>query len=215
MSYVDGVHATPHVPTDIGKLGCDFYATSSYKWSGPHLGAVVADPALLETLRPDKLASSPAEVPDRFETGTAPFADLAGLTAAVDHLAGLDPQAQGNRRERITASMTAVAAHEEKEGQRMRDELAAMPLVTVWGAPARRTATAYFTASGHDPRAVAEHCARAKVNVWNGHSYAWELTGALGIRDTGSAVRAGLVHYNSAEDVDRLLTAINDLQQKT
>ena len=76
LSYVDGVHATPHVPTDIEALGCDFYATSSYKWSGPHLGAVIADPALLETLRPDKLASSPAEVPDRFETGTAPFLSL-------------------------------------------------------------------------------------------------------------------------------------------
>ena len=211
LSYVDGVHATAHVPADIAELGCDFYATSSYKWSGPHLGAVVADPALLETLRPDKLASSPAEVPDRFETGTSPFADFAGLTAAVDHLAGLDPQASGSRRERVLTSMTAVAAYEEKEGQRMREELRAIPGVTVWGDPARRTATAYFTVAGHSPRAVAEHCARASVNVWNGHNYAWELTGALGIREHGSAVRAGLVHYNNAEDVDRLLTAVSDL----
>jgi len=211
LSYVDGVHATPHLPTDVAALGADFYATSAYKWSGPHVGAVVADPALLETLLPDKLASAPDEVPERFETGTAPFADFAGLTAAVDHLASLDPQAQGTRRERITTSMTAVAAYEEKEGQRMREELTALPHVTVWGAPARRTATAYFTVNGHDPRAVAEHCARAKVNVWNGHNYAWELTGALGIRDQGSAVRAGLVHYNTADDVDRLLTAISDL----
>ena len=86
-----------------------------------------------------------------------------------------------------------------------------MPGVTVWGDAARRTATAYFTVAGHSPRAVAEHCARARVNVWNGHNYAWELTGALGIREHGSAVRAGLVHYNNAEDVDRLLTAVSDL----
>jgi cysteine desulfurase family protein (TIGR01976 family) len=211
LSYVDGVHATAHLPIDVAALGGDFYATSAYKWSGPHLGAVVADPVLLEGLHPDKLASSPGEVPERFETGTPPFADLAGLTAAVDHLAGLDRQARGTRRERIAASMTAVAAHEEKEGQRLRDELAAMPSVTVWGAAARRTATAYFNVAGHSPRAVAEHCARARVNVWNGHSYAWELTGALGIRESGSAVRAGLVHYNNAEDVDRLLDAINEL----
>ncbi len=211
LSYVDGVHATAHLPTDVAALGCDFYATSSYKWSGPHLGAVVADPALLETLRPDKLASSPAEVPERFETGTAPFADLAGLTAAVDHLADLDRHAIGTRRERVLTSMTAVAAYEEKEGERMREELRAIPGVTVWGSAVRRTATAYFTVAGHSPRAVAEHCARAKVNVWNGHSYAWELTGALGIRDHGSAVRAGLVHYNNAEDVDRLLMAISEL----
>src|SRR5690606_41547349 len=67
LTYVDGVHATPHGPVDMKALGADFYATSAYKWSGPHIGAVVADPALLETVRPDKLASSADTVPDRFE----------------------------------------------------------------------------------------------------------------------------------------------------
>ena len=89
LCYVDGVHATPHVPVDIAALGADFYATSAYKWSGPHVAAVVADPALLETVWPDKLAPSSNAVPWRFERGTLPFADLAGVTAAVDHLAGL------------------------------------------------------------------------------------------------------------------------------
>ena len=89
LTYVDGVHATPHTPVDVRALGADFYATSAYKWSGPHIGAVIADPALLETLRPDKLASSPDTVPERFELGTPAYADLAGVTAAVDHLAGL------------------------------------------------------------------------------------------------------------------------------
>jgi cysteine desulfurase family protein (TIGR01976 family) len=89
LCYVDGVHATPHVPVDIAVLGADFYTTSAYKWSGPHVAAVVAAPPLLETLRPDKLAPSPDEIPDRFERGTLPFADLAGITAAVNHLAGL------------------------------------------------------------------------------------------------------------------------------
>ncbi|MBO0814026.1 MAG: aminotransferase class V-fold PLP-dependent enzyme, partial [Actinobacteria bacterium] len=89
LSYVDGVHATPHGPTDMAALGADFYATSAYKWSGPHIGAVIAGPALLEPLRPDKLDPAPDTVPDRFEWGTPPFADLAGAAAAVDHLAGL------------------------------------------------------------------------------------------------------------------------------
>ena len=109
LFYVDGVHATPHVPVDVRALGADFYATSAYKWSGPHIGTVVADPALLETLHPDKLAPAPVRVPGRFERGTAAFADLAGVAAAVDHLAGL---AHGRRlasRHRLAlASMAAV-----------------------------------------------------------------------------------------------------------
>lgn len=211
LTFVDGVHATPHGPIDTATLGADFYATSAYKWSGPHVGALVADPALLDTLRPDKLASSPDGVPHRFETGTAPFADLAGVTAAVDHLAGLDPKATGTRRERLLASMAAVASYERDLFAVLLAGLEAMPGVTCYGRATRRTATAYFSLAGHTPRAVAEHLARARVNVWNGHNYAWELTAALGIRDSGSAVRAGLVHYNDRADVDRFLTAVAEL----
>ena len=87
LVHVDGVHATPHLPVDLAELGADLYACSAYKWYGPHLGLTVADPALLETLHPDKLLPSDDAVPDRFELGTAPFAQLAGVTAAVDWLA--------------------------------------------------------------------------------------------------------------------------------
>ena len=208
LVYVDGVHAAAHGPVDMAALGADFYATSAYKWSGPHVGAVVAEPALLDALRPDKLASSPQEVPERFETGTAPFAALAGVTAAVEHLAALDDTATGTRRERLLASMAAAETHELELFVVLRDGLADMAGVTMYGAAAHRTATAYFTVDGHTPRAVAEHLAAHRVNVWNGHNYAWELTAALGIRDAGSAVRAGLVHYNDREDVDRLLAAL-------
>mgnify|MGYP001167488966 FL=1 len=211
LVYVDGVHATPHTPIDVLALGADFYATSAYKWCGPHVGAVIAAPALLERLRPDKLASAPDRVPDRFETGTLPFADLAGVTAAVDHLAGLDPQATGPRRRHVLASMAAVEAYEQAELAYLCEHLAALPHVHLIGSPARRTATVYFTVDGHSPRRVAEHLAARKINVWDGHCYAWEVTGAFGIRDHGSAVRAGLVHYNDRSDVDRLLAALEEL----
>jgi cysteine desulfurase family protein (TIGR01976 family) len=211
VTYVDGVHATAHGPVDMAALGADFYTASAYKWSGPHVGAVVADPALLDTLRPDKLASSRDDVPWRFETGTAPFADLAGVVAAVEHLAALDPAATGTRRERLLASLAAAESHELSLFGTLLAGLAALPAVTTYGKAERRTATAYFTVAGRTPRSVAEHLADRGVNVWHGHNYAWELTGALGIRDTGSAVRAGLVHYNDASDVDRLLTALADL----
>jgi cysteine desulfurase family protein (TIGR01976 family) len=211
---VDGVHATPHLPVDMVALGADVWLTSAYKWSGPHVGALVADPAFLEPLRPDKLAPAPDEIPWRFETGTPPFADLAGVSAAVDHLAGLAGSAGpgASRRERLVSSMAAVAAYELDLFTRLHDSLAAMEHVELIGSPTRRTATEYFRIRGHDPAAVAEHCAQARVNVWAGHMYAWELTGLLGVRDAGGGVRAGLVHYNDANDIDRLLGAIDDLR---
>ncbi len=214
LSYVDGVHATPHVPVDVRALGADFYVTSAYKWSGPHIGAVVADPALLETLRPDKLVPSPDAVPERFELGTPSFASLAGVTAAVSHLAGLaeagGPPA-GTLRERVLSSMAAVQQHEQELFGVLLAGLESMPHVRTYGRAASRTATAYFTVAGRTPRQVAEHLADRKINVWHGHNYAWELTGVLGIRDSGSAVRAGLVHYNDSAEVERLLGGIAEL----
>jgi cysteine desulfurase family protein (TIGR01976 family) len=211
--YVDGVHATPHVPVDVTALAADFYATSAYKWSGPHLAAVVADPALLETVWPDKLAPSSNAVPWRFERGTLPFADLAGVTAAVDHLAGLAPGTSGagtSRRDRILASMAAVEAYEAALFARLLDGLAAMGRVIRYGNAARRAPTAFFNVAGVAPRAVAAHLAARDVNVWDGDNYAYELCTALGLEPAG-AVRAGLVHYNDTSDVDRFLAAVADL----
>jgi cysteine desulfurase family protein (TIGR01976 family) len=211
LTYVDGVHATAHGPVDVAALGADFYATSAYKWCGPHVGAVVADPALLDKLVADKLAPAPDEVPARFEAGTSAFADLAGVVAAVEHLARLDPAATGTRRQRLLASMAAAEAYEQRLFAIMMDGLSAMPHVRTYGAACRRTATAYFTVAGRTPHEVAGHLAGRGVNVWNGHNYAWETTAALGIRDRGSAVRAGLVHYNDSSDVDRLLAGVGEL----
>lgn len=211
MVYVDGVHATPHRGVDAAALGADFYATSAYKWSGPHIGAVVADPDLLDTLRPDKLVPSPDAVPERFETGTLPFASLAGVTAAVNHLAALDPAATGDRRQRLVTSMAAVERYEQGELAYLLDALSALPRVRLVGTPRERTATAWFTVAGTHPAEVAAHLARHDVNVWAGHNYAWELAGALGVRDAGGAVRAGLVHYNTRAEVDRLIQALSRL----
>jgi cysteine desulfurase family protein (TIGR01976 family) len=216
LCYVDGVHATPHVPVDVRALGADFYATSAYKWSGPHIGTVVADPALLETLHPDKLAPAPSGVPGRFERGTAAFADLAGVAAAVDHLAALaapaaGAPAAGSRRERLLASMAAVERYENQLFARLLDGLAALRHVTLYGKAARRTPTAFFTVAGYTPREVAARLAARQVNVWNGDNYAWELAGAFGLRDAGGGVRAGLVHYNDEAEVDRLVAAVAEL----
>jgi cysteine desulfurase family protein (TIGR01976 family) len=212
LSYVDGVHATPHGPVDVRALGADFYATSAYKWSGPHIGAVVADAGLLSSLWPDKLMPAPSEVPDRFERGTLPFADLAGVSAAVEHLASLAGPAPGSLRERVVAAMTEVERHEQELFEILLGGLGDLEHVTTYGKAASRTPTAYFNVAGRTPRQVAEHLAGRKINVWSGDNYAWELTGVLGIRDSGSAIRAGLVHYNDESDVVRLLDAVAELR---
>jgi cysteine desulfurase family protein (TIGR01976 family) len=221
LCYVDGVHATPHIPVDVASLGADFYATSAYKWAGPHVAAVIAAPALLETVRPDKLLPAPDQVPQRFERGTLPYGDLAGVTAAVEHLAGLggeggeagEAAADGpgaSRRERILASMAAVEAHEMSLFARLLEGLSGMSHVTLYGKAARRAPTSYFTVAGMTPAEVAAHCAARGVNVWNGGNYAYELCRELGL-EPGGAVRAGLVHYNDESDVDRLLNAVGEL----
>jgi cysteine desulfurase family protein (TIGR01976 family) len=220
LMYVDGVHATPHGPIDVEALGADLYATSSYKWSGPHLATVVGDPDLLATIRPDRLASAPDEVPHRFERGTSPMAQHAGLAAAVDHLAGLAatvgpdegvPDGGGARRARILVSMSAVAEHESALMRRMLDGIGGFGHVRRFGSPQQQAPTVWFRVDGMTPDEVAMACAKARVNVWSGHNYAWELAGLLGIRDSGSAVRASLSCYSSEEDVDRLLEVLATL----
>jgi cysteine desulfurase family protein (TIGR01976 family) len=211
LCYVDGVHATPHGPIDVAALGADFYATSAYKWSGPHIGAVIASPDLLETLRPDKLAPAPDSVPARFERGTLAFADLAGVVAAVEHLASLDEAATGSRRQRIVTSMTAVEKYETGLFDSLIGGLEAIEPVTTYGKARRRAPTGCFNLAGRTPVEVATHLASRRVNVWNGDNYAFELAGALKIRENGGAVRAGLVHYNDESDVNRLLDAVADL----
>jgi cysteine desulfurase family protein (TIGR01976 family) len=201
--HVDGVHATPHLPTDMRELGADLYATSAYKWYGPHLGCTVGDPGLLESLRPDKLLPSSDAVPDRFEHGTAAFAAHAGVAAAVDWIASHG--AGASRRERLLSAMTALARHESVVFDRLLDGLAARDDVSLIGAPARRTPTVAFSVAGRSPLQVSADLGNQGICVWSGNYYAAELFGALGL---DGAVRAGVVCYTTVAEVDRLLAAL-------
>lgn len=212
LVYVDGVHAAPHGLVDLATTGADFLALSAYKWCGPHVGAVVADPALLETLAPDKLVPSPDRVPERFETGTPAFELYAGVVAAVDHLAALSPGAAGTRRERLATSMAAVAEHEGVLFDRLDRALRSMAHVQVLASPLYRTPTLSFTVSRMRPRQVATELARRGICAWDGDYYARELFDALGVNEQGGAVRLGLLHYNTAEEVEHMIESISDLR---
>jgi cysteine desulfurase family protein (TIGR01976 family) len=213
LTYVDGVHATPHGPIDVGALGADFYACSTYKFFGPHVGAVTADPKLLQQLRPAKLVPAPDDPPDRFERGTPPFELYAGVTAAVDWIAGLT-DGRGSRRERSLAAQAAVEQYLAELLAYALGGLASIPAVRLLGAPRRRTSTISFVVEGHHPNDVAKLLSESGIAVWAGDNYAYELMHRFGLGDRGGAIRASIVLYNSRDDVDRLVSAVAELAQR-
>ncbi len=210
LAYVDGVHATSHAPVDVTALGADLYACSSYKFYGPHTGAVIAEPGLLASLHPAKLVPAPDHGPGRFERGTPPFELLAGVRAAIDWLAELT-DATGSRRARLLATFTAIEEGLQALLTRLIVGLSQVDKVRVLAAPARRTSTVSFLIDGMTPQEVAAKLAEQDIAVWAGNNYAYELMRRYGLGETGGAVRASIVLYNTAEDVDRLLEAVDAL----
>ena len=211
LLYVDGVHNTAHSVVDVAALGADFYGCSPYKFFGPHIGVMSAKPELLESLHPDKLLPSTEVVPERFELGTLPYELLAGITAAVDFIADMDPAASGTRRERIVASMEAAEVHEHSLSHRLRSGLDAMPNVTVYSNARSKTPTELFSLAGVDSQRVYRELAEKKINAPAGNFYAIECSRHLGLGD-GGAVRAGLAPYNTVQEIDRLLNALSEIR---
>jgi cysteine desulfurase family protein (TIGR01976 family) len=211
LVYVDGVHYTAHVPVHVDALGADLYACSPYKFLGPHCGVLAGDPALLESLRPAKLAPSTDAVPERFELGTLPYELLAGTTAAVEFLAGITAaraDGSGSRRERLLVSMAAVEDYEDGLRARIEAGLAQLPGIAVYSRAAHRTPTLLLGLGGREQEAYA-FLAERGVNAPAGSFYALEASRRLGLGDTG-ALRVGLAPYVDDGDVDRLLTALGE-----
>jgi cysteine desulfurase family protein (TIGR01976 family) len=207
LLYVDGVHYTAHARVDVEALGADFYVCSPYKFLGPHHGVLAARPALLETLRPDKLLPSTDAVPERFELGTLPYEFLAGTRAAVDFLADLAGRPDGSRRERLGAAFERIEEHEGVLRDRLERGLAALDAVTVHSRAARRTPTLLLTLDGHRTEDAYRFLARRGVHAPSGSFYALEASRHLGLGDSGG-LRIGLAPYTGEEDVDRLLAGL-------
>ncbi|MEU3661838.1 cysteine desulfurase-like protein [Streptomyces sp. NPDC032940] len=210
LLHVDAVHYASHAVVDMDALGADTLVCAPYKFLGPHLGVLAARPEFLETLDPDKLLPSSDAVPERFELGTLPYELLAGARAAVDFLADLAPGARGGRRERLIASFAALETHEDALRGRIERGLAALDGVTVYSRAARRTPTLLFTVAGLTPAEVYRLLAERGIDAPAGSFYALEASRHLGLGD-GGGVRVGLAPYSSADDVDRLLTALEGL----
>ena len=207
LLYVDGVHHTAHVAPDLAELGADFYACSPYKFLGPHCGALVAAPELLEGLDPDKLVPATNRVPERFELGTLPYELLAGTTAAVDFLASLG--VGDDRRSRLRSAYAAIEAHEDGLRERLEEGLAHLPVV-VHSRAKRRTPTVLLTFADADAADVSVALADRDINAPAGNFYAWEPSHHLGLGETGG-LRIGLAPYTTEDDIDRLLAALGEL----
>jgi cysteine desulfurase family protein (TIGR01976 family) len=214
LVYVDAVHAAPHLFLDGAALGADFLALSAAKWCGPHVGAVVAEPELLAELEPERLLPTPGRIPDRFEAGSPPYELLAGMSASVDHLAGLCGESTGTRRERLRRSMAAVERHEADLFEWLDQALRAMRHVQVLGRPGRTTPTLSFTVSGWRPRQVTADLARRGICAWDGDGYARELFDAIGVSENGGAVRLGLMHYTTPDEVGLVIDAVAALRPR-
>ena len=211
LFLVDAVHLTPHAVIDFKDIGADFLGFSSYKIFGPHCGTMVADPALLEQVRNDKLAPSTSAVPERFEFGTLPYEIMAGVTASIDFVASMDDQAKGSRRERIVRSMKALEAYEHPLFEYMESQVQSLPGVKTYGHAKSRTPTLYFSISGKDSVELYKHLAKLKVNAPAHNFYAFEASHKLGLGNRG-AMRAGLAPYSTKEDVDRLVEGLKSFK---
>lgn len=194
--FVDAVHLAPHLPIDVGALGCDAITSSPYKWYGPHSGTIWVEPELLDSLPVFKVRPAHDDGPERFETGMPNFEALAGIEAAAAFLLGVGMDRLAEREAQLFAPLLAG--------------LQATPGVKVWGEQGleHRAPTAAFTVDGVAPAQVARRLAADRIAVWDGHNYAVEVVAQLGLAGSGGVVRAGVSCYTSLADVERLLTAV-------
>ena len=218
LTYIDAVQSAPHIVTDVQQFDCDFLVCSAYKFFGPHQGILWGRRHVLEQLEPYKVRPAPEELPWCFEPGTQSHEGMAGTDAAVDYFAaiGAEVSAASSRRDRLIAALEALFAYETTLADRLVTGLQSIPGVRVQGisdpaAMERRVPTVAFTHDAHEPSAIASALAERNIFVWSGHNYALEVARALGILEHGGAVRIGAVHYNTLDEIDMVLNALEDI----
>lgn len=219
LVYIDAVHYAPHGPIDVRALDCDFLACSTYKFFGPHLGVVYGKREHLKRLRPFKVRPASDELPDCWEKGTQNHEGMAGVSAAISYLAELgllvDPTVE-TRRAALVAAYRAIQIYERGLSQQLITGLLKIPGLTLYGIADldwldRRTPTFAVRIEGHTPRELATKLGERGIFTWDGNYYAIGLTERLGVEDKGGMLRIGLVHYNTADEVSRLLDELKKI----
>jgi selenocysteine lyase/cysteine desulfurase len=222
---VDAVHYAPHGLIDVAALGCDLLACSAYKFFGPHAGLLYGKHDLLDRLSAYKVRPASDTPPGKWETGTQSFESIAGVLGAIEYLSWLgksfasgpaDAAGPSGRRSALRAAMAAIGEYERRLSRAMLEGLSSVKGLRIYGFsdPAhldRRVPTYAFTLNGWHPRRICEELDKRGIAAWDGNYYALEVTRRLGLEESGGMVRVGSVHYNTLEEVERLVAAVHEL----
>jgi cysteine desulfurase family protein (TIGR01976 family) len=218
MTFIDAVHYAPHGLTDVKEVDCDFLVCSPYKFFGPHMGTLYGKREHLGRFQPYKVRPSHDQTPDRWETGTLAHELIAGIGAAIEYIAGVghhsDPAVK-TRRDALAAAYRATVAYERRLIAKLIEGLESIPSVHIYGItdPSRfeeRCSTLSLRIGDHPPKTIAEFLVRRGIFTWEGNYYAINLTERLQVEHKGGMLRIGLVHYNTLEEVERLLCALRE-----
>ena len=219
LMFIDAVHYAPHGPIDVRALDCDFLVCSPYKFFGPHMGTLYGKREQLLRFRPYKVRPAPDTVPDRWETGTQVQELVAGIAAAVEYLAELGRRSDASakdRRRALLAAYRATRQHEMALFSHLLEGLLSISGLRFFGISDpnqfhNRCSTVSVRLANHTPTEVATFLGNRGIFTWDGNYYALNLTERLGVEPTGGLLRIGLVHYNTAEEVHRLLAALEEI----
>lgn len=227
LCFVDAVQHAPHKPIDVQELDCDFLACSAYKFFGPHIGILYAKYALLESLTAYKVRPAGNLPPDKFETGTQSFESIAGVLGTLEYFAELGrtsgaefasqyQERFSGRKLELKQCMAAIEAYELVLSKALLAGLTSVPGLRLWGITdperlSQRVPTFSFSLQGWHPRTVAEKLAKKGFNVWDGNFYALAVLERLGLEEQGGIVRVGAAHYNTLDEVERLIQALLSL----
>ena len=222
VMFVDAVHYAPHGPIDVRALDCDFLACSPYKFFGPHMGTLYGKREHLLRFTPYKVRPAYDTLPDRWETGTQVQELIAGIGAAVDYLAELGHRCDADaktRREALLVAYRTTVPYERALLTRLLEGLRSFPNIKVFGItdPRRfeqRCSTISLRLGEHNPTTIAKFLGDRGIFTWDGNYYALNLTERLGVEQKGGLLRIGIVHYNTADEVDRLLAALRDFARQ-
>jgi len=219
LVYIDAVQYAPHGPIDVQDIGCDFLACSSYKFFGPHAGALYGKYDQLNELKAYKVRPASNELPHKFETGTQNHEGIAGVLGALEYLEWLGMQFGADqesawreagfsgRRLELKKGMSAMQAYESELSRALIKIIESVPGTRIYGVTDmnrldERVPTVSFTLEGKDPEWLANEIGNNNIYVWNGHNYALAIVERLGLLESGGMIRVGPVHYNTLDELE-------------
>ncbi|HET6821713.1 MAG TPA: cysteine desulfurase-like protein [Anaerolineales bacterium] len=228
LVYIDAVQYAPHGPIDVQDLDCDFLVCSSYKFFGPHAGALYGKYDLLDELKAYKVRPASDELPYKFETGTQNHEGIAGVLGALEyfewlaaefgdgHASDWEEKGFSGRRLLYKQAMSVIREYESELSRALIKTIDSVPGTRIYGVTdldrlEERVPTVAFRLEGKDPAKIADALGQQGVYVWNGHNYALAIVERMGLLEEGGMIRVGPVHYNTLDEIQRFGEALKQV----